>query len=89
MFKRPDQLTTFRLNYYPQHEQDYEASEISAQDGVKLACETHTDSVIFTILYQDMVGGEITITVYVMIMGKGKPEKHNTKTKILHYTCII
>ena len=27
--------------------------EISKQDGVALGCETHVDSGIFTILYQD------------------------------------
>ena len=31
--------------------------EISKQDGVALGCETHVDSGIFTILYQDKKGG--------------------------------
>jgi len=70
MFRRPDLLTTFRLNYYPQSEIGYTASEISAQDGVKLACETHTDSVIFTLLYQDTVGGRGLYTVQQVSLGR-------------------
>ena len=31
--------------------------EISKQDGVALGCETHVDSGVFTILYQDKKGG--------------------------------
>ena len=31
--------------------------EISKQDGMALGCETHADSGIFTILYQDKQGG--------------------------------
>ena len=31
--------------------------EISKQDGVALGCETHVDSGIFTVLYQDKMGG--------------------------------
>jgi isopenicillin N synthase-like dioxygenase len=31
--------------------------EISKQDGVALGCETHVDSGIFTVLYQDKKGG--------------------------------
>lgn len=61
MLRRPDAVTTFRLNYYPQNEEGYDAIEVSAQDGVKLACETHTDSVIMTILYQDEAGGMLPI----------------------------
>ncbi len=31
--------------------------EISKQDGVALGCETHVDSGVFTVLYQDKKGG--------------------------------
>ena len=31
--------------------------EISKQDGVALGCETHVDSGVFTIVYQDKKGG--------------------------------
>jgi len=31
--------------------------EISKQDGIALGCETHVDSGVFTVLYQDKKGG--------------------------------
>ena len=53
-FTRPKTLTTLRFNYYPKQSQPV---EISSQDGEKLGCETHVDSGIMTILYQDKKGG--------------------------------
>jgi isopenicillin N synthase-like dioxygenase len=47
-------LSTLRFNYYPNQTKPV---EISKQDGVPLGCETHVDSGIFTILYQDKKGG--------------------------------
>ena len=47
-------LSTLRFNYY--HNQ-IKPVEISKQDGVALGCETHVDSGVFTILYQDKKGG--------------------------------
>lgn len=56
--RRPEAEVTMRLNHYPQHEEGYSPAEISAQDGTKLCCETHADSGLLTVLYQDNVGGE-------------------------------
>tara|TARA_Y100000768_G_scaffold362689_1_gene321692 strand:- start:795 stop:1775 length:981 start_codon:yes stop_codon:yes gene_type:complete len=53
-FIRPKTLSTLRFNYYPKQEKPV---EVSAQDGVALGCETHVDSGIMTILYQDKKGG--------------------------------
>mgnify|MGYP000237570547 CR=1 FL=1 len=53
-FVRPKTLSTLRFNFYPKQEKPVEISE---QDGVALGCETHVDSGIFTILYQDKKGG--------------------------------
>ena len=53
-FLRPKTLTTLRFNYYPKQDKPI---EISAQDGEKLGCETHVDSGIMTILYQNKKGG--------------------------------
>ena len=53
-FKRQKTLSTLRFNYYPNQSKPV---EISKQDGVALGCETHVDSGIFTILYQDKKGG--------------------------------
>ena len=53
-FQRPKTLSTLRFNYYPQQNK---AVEISSQDGEALGCETHVDSGIVTILYQDKKGG--------------------------------
>ncbi len=53
-FKRQKTLSTLRFNFYPNQSKPV---EISKQDGVALGCETHVDSGIFTILYQDKKGG--------------------------------
>ena len=53
-FSRLKTLSTLRFNYYPKQNKPV---EISNQDGVQLGCETHVDSGIFTILYQDKIGG--------------------------------
>ena len=53
-FSRLKTLSTLRFNYYPNQTKPV---EISRQDGVALGCETHVDSGIFTILYQDKKGG--------------------------------
>jgi len=53
-FSRLKTLSTLRFNYYPNQTKPV---EISRQDGVALGCETHVDSGIFTILYQDKTGG--------------------------------
>ena len=54
VFSRLKTLSTLRFNYYPNQSIPI---EISKQDGVALGCETHVDSGIFTILYQDKKGG--------------------------------
>ena len=53
-FSRYKTLSTLRFNYYPNQTKPV---EISKQDGVALGCETHVDSGVFTILYQDKKGG--------------------------------
>ena len=53
-FVRPKTLTTLRFNYYSKQRKPI---EISAQDGERLGCETHMDSGIMTILYQNKKGG--------------------------------
>ncbi len=53
-FSRLKTLSTLRFNYYPNQSKPV---EISKQDGVALGCETHVDSGIFTVLYQDRKGG--------------------------------
>ena len=53
-FSRCKTLSTLRFNYYPNQSKPV---EISKQDGVALGCETHVDSGIFTVLYQDKKGG--------------------------------
>ena len=53
-FSRYKTLSTLRFNYYPKQNKPV---EISNQDGVALGCETHVDSGVFTILYQDNNGG--------------------------------
>ena len=53
-FSRLKTLSTLRFNYYPNQKKPI---EISKEDGVALGCETHVDSGIFTILYQDTKGG--------------------------------
>jgi len=54
VFSRLKTLSTLRFNYYPNQTKPV---EISKQDGVALGCETHVDSGIFTVLYQDKKGG--------------------------------
>ena len=53
-FSRLKTLSTLRFNYYPNQTKPV---EISKQDGVALGCETHVDSGVFTVLYQDRKGG--------------------------------
>ncbi len=53
-FSRIKTLSTLRFNYYPSQ---IKPIEISKQDGIALGCETHVDSGVFTILYQDKKGG--------------------------------
>ena len=53
-FSRFKTLSTLRFNYYPNQSKPV---EISKQDGVALGCETHVDSGVFTVLYQDKKGG--------------------------------
>tara|TARA_B100000579_G_scaffold174211_1_gene142060 strand:- start:265 stop:1233 length:969 start_codon:yes stop_codon:yes gene_type:complete len=53
-FSRYKTLSTLRFNYYPNQ---LKPVEISKQDGVALGCETHVDSGVFTVLYQDKKGG--------------------------------
>ena len=53
-FSRLKTLSTLRFNYYPKQTKPV---EISKQDGIALGCETHVDSGIFTVLYQDKIGG--------------------------------
>ena len=53
-FSRLKTLSTLRFNYYPNQTKPV---EISRQDGVALGCDTHVDSGIFTILYQDKKRG--------------------------------
>ena len=54
VFSRLKTLSTLRFNYYPNQSKPV---EISKQDGVALGCETHVDSGIFTVLYQNKKGG--------------------------------
>ena len=54
VFSRLKTLSTLRFNYYPNQNKPVEIYE---QDGIALGCETHVDSGIFTILYQDKKGG--------------------------------
>ena len=54
VFTRLKTLSTLRFNYY---QNQLTPVEISKQDGVALGCETHVDSGIFTVLYQDKMGG--------------------------------
>ena len=53
-FSRFKTLSTLRFNFYPVQSKPV---EISKQDGVALGCETHVDSGIFTVLYQEKIGG--------------------------------
>ena len=53
-FERLKTLSTLRYNYYTNQTKPV---EISKEDGVALGCETHVDSGIFTVLYQNKKGG--------------------------------
>ena len=53
-FSRIKTLSTLRFNYYSKQ---IKPVEFSKQDGIALGCETHVDSGVFTILYQDKKGG--------------------------------
>ena len=53
-FSRIKTLSTLRFNYYPNQ---IKPVEVSKQDRIALGCETHVDSGVFTILYQDKKGG--------------------------------
>ena len=53
-FSRIKTLSTLRFNYYPNQ---IKPVEVSKQDGIALGCETHVDSGVFTVLYQDKKGG--------------------------------
>jgi len=53
-FSRIKTLSTLRFNYYSNQ---IKPVEVSKQDGIALGCETHVDSGVFTILYQDKKGG--------------------------------
>ena len=55
-FERPNSLSTQRINYYPPHGEEENAIEVT-EEGLKLACETHRDGSILTVLYQDKSGG--------------------------------
>ena len=55
-FERPNSLCTQRINYYPEHDEDANPIEVT-EEGLKLACETHRDGSLLTILYQDKSGG--------------------------------
>ena len=48
-------LSVLRLNYYPSHKKDDDCVETS--NGVKLACDTHVDDSLLTLLYQDNTSG--------------------------------
>ena len=54
VFERLKTLSTLRFNFYSNQSKPI---EVSKEDGVALGCETHVDSGIFTILYQDKKGG--------------------------------
>ena len=53
-FSRIKTLSTLRFNYYPNQ---IKPVEVSKQDGIALGCETHVDSGVFTVLYQDKKSG--------------------------------
>lgn len=50
-----DHLSMLRLNYYPKHNSEDDCVENSG--GVKLACDTHVDDSLITLLYQDNTPG--------------------------------
>ena len=70
-FSRVKTLSTLRFNYYPNQSKPV---EISKQDGVALGCETHVDSGIFTVLYQNKKGG-------LQVQNRKTKEWHNVPYK--------
>ena len=48
-------LSVLRFNYYPKHSKTDDCVEIS--NGIKLACDTHVDDSLLTLLYQNNVPG--------------------------------
>jgi len=69
-FQRPKTFSTLRFNYYPKQDKPV---EISSQDGVALGCETHVDSGIMTILYQDKKGGGCRFRTAITYNGMMSP----------------
>jgi isopenicillin N synthase-like dioxygenase len=53
-FARPASLSTLRFNFYPAREHPI---GVSPDDGAQLSCESHIDSGLLTLLYQDARGG--------------------------------
>ena len=52
---KDDHLSVLRLNYYPKHTENDDCVENSG--GVKLACDTHVDDSLLTLLYQNNTSG--------------------------------
>ena len=89
-FSRRKTLSTLRFNYYPNQTKPV---EISKQDGVALGCETHVDSGIFTILYQDKKGGlqvqnrknkkwyNVPFNKYALVVNTGRALEYLSKGK--------
>ena len=90
VFSRLKTLSTLRFNYYPNQEKPV---EISKQDGISLGCETHVDSGIFTILYQDKKGGlqaqnrrtkkwhDVPFNKYALVVNTGRALEFLSKGK--------
>ncbi len=53
-FARPASLSTLRFNFYPERDTPV---AFAKDDGAGLCCETHVDSGLLTLLYQDDRGG--------------------------------
>ena len=53
-FARPAALSTLRFNFYPDRVAPH---SVSNHDGAGLCCESHVDSGLLTLLYQDDRGG--------------------------------
>ena len=89
-FSRRKTLSTLRFNYYPNQTKPV---EISKQDGVALGCETHVDSGIFTVLYQDKKGGlqvqnrknkkwyNVPFNKYALVVNTGRALEYLSKGK--------
>ena len=90
VFSRRKTLSTLRFNYYPNQTKPV---EISKQDGVALGCETHVDSGVFTILYQDKKGGlqvqnrknkkwyNVPFNKYALVVNTGRALEYLSKGK--------